>query len=54
MGKKIGSTASLMSYIVSYKSDERLVVTCLYHVIIVNYKQVSMSLVIYYFAKEKA
>jgi hypothetical protein len=54
IGRKIGSTVSVLSYIVSYTSDERLVVICLYQVIILKHEQASMSLVIYYLVKEKS
>jgi hypothetical protein len=54
IGRNIESTVSVLSYIVSYTSDERLVVICLYQVIVLKHEQASMSLVIYYLVKEKS
>jgi hypothetical protein len=54
IGRKIGSTVSVLSYIVSYTSDERLMVIYLYQVIIVKHEQASMSLVIYNLVKGKS
>jgi hypothetical protein len=54
IGREIGPTVSVLSCIVSYTSDERLVVICLYQVVILKHEQASMGLVIYYLVKEKS